>query len=60
MSPNGHLCRLCVESLARFPESYDDLRSVAKTIMTEKEHYALLLTLGQQQCLNRLLNVLRT
>ena len=51
------LNRLCLECLAKFPESHEDLQSTAKTqmhLMTKREKYALLLTLGQQQCLLRL------
>ena len=50
-------CRLCVESLAKFPEPYDDLQITAKIsrhLMTEKEDFALQLTLGQQECLHEL------
>jgi hypothetical protein len=48
---------LCAESLAKFPESYDDLQATTRTCghpMTDQEYFALQLTLGQQACLHEL------
>ena len=52
--------RLAKHRLSMFPESYDTLLPLVeeqprKIKMTEKERYALYLSVGQQQCLRTLL-----